>query len=43
MNDLAKQTDSTILSLMYSHHAMIQKLQHELEQLKQEAEKRKLL
>jgi AmiR/NasT family two-component response regulator len=43
MKDLEKETDNAILSMMYNHHAMIEKMQRELEQLKQEAERRKLL
>jgi hypothetical protein len=33
MSELKKETDNTLLSMMYSHHAMIEKLQRELEQL----------
>jgi AmiR/NasT family two-component response regulator len=42
-NYFQSETDNTILSMMYNHHAMIEKLQRELEQLKQEAERRKLI
>jgi hypothetical protein len=43
MKNLEKETDSTVLSMMYTRHAEIEKLQRELEQLKIEAERRKLM
>lgn len=36
-------TDSTILSMIYSHHAIFEKLNRKLELLKIEAEKRKII
>jgi hypothetical protein len=50
VNDLKSEADSAILRMMYDKHALIQRfqsklelMQHELEQLKQEAERLKLL
>jgi AmiR/NasT family two-component response regulator len=38
-----KLTDNEILAMIYTRHADIEKMQRELETLKAEAEKRKLL